>query len=106
MVEVSEERRAEVMEAYRTVGVEAIDIGKVTGDGQVCLRVPGISRDSSRFFLSEMETLRQGLNQPIRGGRNFGLRTGMITASRRALFCAVVVHAGDRMYDCSKRLIT
>ena len=37
MVEVSEERRAEVMEAYRTVGVEAIDIGKVTDDGQVCV---------------------------------------------------------------------
>lgn len=36
VVEVSEERRAEVMEAYRTVGVEAIDIGKVTDDGQVC----------------------------------------------------------------------
>lgn len=36
MVEVSEERRAEVMGAYRTVGVEAIDIGKVTDDGQVC----------------------------------------------------------------------
>lgn len=40
MVEVSEERRAEVMEAYRTVGVEAIDIGKVTDDGQVCVRTP------------------------------------------------------------------
>lgn len=38
MVEVSEERRAEVIEAYRTVGVEAIDIGKVTDDGQVCSR--------------------------------------------------------------------
>lgn len=35
MVEVSEERLAEVTEAYKSVGVEAIEIGKVTDDGKV-----------------------------------------------------------------------
>lgn len=34
-MEVSEERCGEVVAAYRSVGVEAVDIGKVTSDGQV-----------------------------------------------------------------------
>lgn len=35
VVEVSEDRRAEVMDAYRSAGLDVVDIGKVTDDGQV-----------------------------------------------------------------------
>ena len=38
MVEVAEDRRSEVMEAYRAAGVKVVDIGKVTDDGQVAVR--------------------------------------------------------------------
>lgn len=37
VVEVAEDRSSEVMEAYRAAGVKAVDIGKVTDDGQVCM---------------------------------------------------------------------
>lgn len=41
VMEVSEERCGEVVAAYRSVGVEAVDIGKVTSDGQITVRVGG-----------------------------------------------------------------
>lgn len=37
MVEVSEERLSEVMEAYEAAGIDAVDIGRVTDDGKVTI---------------------------------------------------------------------
>lgn len=37
VVEVAEDKSSKVMEAYRAAGVNAVDIGKVTDDGQVCV---------------------------------------------------------------------
>lgn len=39
VVEVSEDRVSEVVEAYKAGGVEAVDIGRVTDDGKVCYAV-------------------------------------------------------------------
>ncbi|CAM9146490.1 unnamed protein product [Scytosiphon promiscuus] len=41
VVEVSEERLSEVVEAYKAGGVEAVDIGRVTDDGKVSIKVGG-----------------------------------------------------------------
>eukprot|EP00903_Cladosiphon_okamuranus_P019183 g17645.t1 len=41
VVEVSEERVGEVVAAYKAGGVEAVDIGRVTDDGKVSIKVAG-----------------------------------------------------------------
>ncbi|CAN0514387.1 unnamed protein product, partial [Ectocarpus sp. 12 AP-2014] len=41
VVEVSEERLSEVMEAYKAAGINAVDIGRVTDDGKVSIKVGG-----------------------------------------------------------------
>ncbi|CAM9958263.1 unnamed protein product, partial [Ectocarpus fasciculatus] len=41
VVEVSEARLAEVTEAYKAAGINAVDIGKVTDDGKVSIKVGG-----------------------------------------------------------------
>ncbi|CAM9371456.1 unnamed protein product [Pylaiella littoralis] len=41
VVEVSEARLSEVVEAYKASGVDAVDIGRVTDDGKVSIKVAG-----------------------------------------------------------------
>lgn len=45
MVEVSEERLSEVMEAYKAAGINAVDIGRVTDDGKVTTIDPCLPRE-------------------------------------------------------------
>ncbi|CAM9462984.1 unnamed protein product [Ascophyllum nodosum] len=55
VVEVAEDRRSEVMEAYRAAGVKVVDIGKVTDDGQVVVRVGG--EEAVRGTTAELRTV-------------------------------------------------